>query len=262
MMDEPEVPGPPPDSPVEPLPETPPPPPPPPFPFWGYRDVLLFLGLAVASMAVGEMTVWGVFTLFHLHTQHAVIRLIPGQFVGYLYMFGGLALMFRTQYNQPFWNSIGWKELRLPASSIAGYGILLAFLVILASAPLKTPEGPNPMTKLLEDHTSIILVALFGTTLGPLCEELIFRGFLQPLLVRSLGVAAGILLASVPFGLLHLPEYGWSWQHGLLITLAGAGFGWMRYRTDSTRASTLMHAAYNATFFALLLLQKRHLMHG
>jgi hypothetical protein len=35
----------------------------------------------------------------------------------------------------------------------------------------------------------------------------------------------------------------------------------MRHKTDSTQASTLMHAVYNATFFLLLLAQKGGLQH-
>jgi membrane protease YdiL (CAAX protease family) len=88
-------------------------------------------------------------------------------------------------------------------------------------------------------------------------EELIFRGFLQPLLVRSLGAVPGILAAAVPFGLLHFSEYGNSWRHAVLISGAGAAFGWMRHATGSTKASTLMHAAYNALFFASLWGSKR-----
>jgi hypothetical protein len=117
------------------------------------------------------------------------------------------------------------------------------------------------MKQLLSDRTSVLLVAVFGITLGPLCEELAFRGFMQPLLVRSLGAAPGVILAAVPFGLLHLQQYGFSWRHGLLITAAGAGFGWMRHRSGSTRASTIMHAAYNTTFFLALLAQRKDLPH-
>jgi membrane protease YdiL (CAAX protease family) len=95
----------------------------------------------------------------------------------------------------------------------------------------------------------MILVGIFAVTLGPLCEELAFRGFLQPLLVRSVGAALGIFLTSVPFGLLHLQEYSWSWRHALLITLAGCAFGVVRYRTRSTAVAAVMHAAYNSTFF-------------
>ena len=131
----------------------------------------------------------------------------------------------------------------------------------IGSRLLHTPDTPTPMSKLLEDRVSMIFLAVAGVSLGPLCEELIFRGFMQPLFVRSIGVAGGILAAAVPFGLLHLQEYGFSWQPGLLITLAGAAFGWMRHRTGSTQASTLMHAAYNTTFFLALLAQPKNLPH-
>ena len=70
--------------------------------------------------------------------------------------------------------------------------------------------------------------------MAPVCEELMFRGFLQPLLVRSLGAAAGILATALPFGLLHFQEYGNSWRHVLLISLSGVAFGWMRHATGST----------------------------
>jgi len=39
---------------------------------------------------------------------------------------------------------------------------------------------------------------------------------------------AGVLAATIPFGLLHFQEYGNSWRHAVLIALAGASFGWMR----------------------------------
>jgi membrane protease YdiL (CAAX protease family) len=107
----------------------------------------------------------------------------------------------------------------------------------------------------------VILLATFGVTLGPLCEELAFRGFLQPLLVRSLGAVPGILAATIPFGLLHFQEYGNSWRHAVLIALAGASFGWMRHATGSTRAAAIMHASYNALFFFVLFAQRRELPH-
>jgi membrane protease YdiL (CAAX protease family) len=148
-----------------------------------------------------------------------------------------------------------------PAGQVMVAGIATAFAVAITSIVLRTPNLPNPMTELLTGRVSILIVAAFGITLGPLAEELLFRGFLQPLMVRSLGTAAGILATAIPFGLLHLQQYGYSWRHGLMITLAGCAFGWMRHRTGSTRASTLMHAAYNALFFVALLAQRKELPH-
>jgi membrane protease YdiL (CAAX protease family) len=128
--------------------------------------------------------------------------------------------------------------------------------VLLLGSLIRTPHTENPLTALLKDPTSLILVAIFGTIVAPVCEELMFRGFLQPLLVRSLGATAGILATALPFGLLHFQEYGNSWRHVLLISLSGVAFGLMRHATGSTRAAAIMHSSYNAFQFVLLMMAK------
>jgi membrane protease YdiL (CAAX protease family) len=243
------------------LPEPVPAPPAERYPFWGYQDLFVFVGLFVVSMIAAFAAVSGVLKLFRLDVQNDLLRLLPAQFLAYLLLFLSVALLFRAQYGRPFWSSLGWTDLRLRPTAIIAYGVLLAFTIGIASRLLQTPDTPTPLSKLMSDRTSIVLVALFGATLGPLCEELIFRGFLQPLFARSMGAVVGIMAAAVPFGLLHLQEYGNSWRHGLLITAAGAAFGWMRWRTGSTKASTLMHASYNGMFFVALLLQPKNLPH-
>ncbi|HWB85914.1 MAG TPA: CPBP family intramembrane glutamic endopeptidase [Bryobacteraceae bacterium] len=243
--------------------EPPPPPPSPPerVPFWGYSDLFLFIGMAIPSMVAGVFLVKGVLLAFHLHPSIRAVELLPAQFLGYLILFLILLAIFRLQYGRPFWRSLGWVDSHMPVLQLVIYGMLAAFAVALASTFLKMPETDTPMKELLSDRTSMILIGIFGVTVGPLCEELAFRGFLQPLLVRSLGVVPGIVGAAIPFGLLHLQEYGYSWRHALLIAAAGAAFGWVRHRTGSTRASTIMHAAYNALFFLALFAQKGDLPH-
>jgi membrane protease YdiL (CAAX protease family) len=125
---------------------------------------------------------------------------------------------------------------------------------------LRTPNLDSPMQRLLEDKQSIALVGVFATTLGPLAEELIFRGFFQPLLVAKLGSIVGIAAASLPFALLHGPQYSWTWQHIVLLFMASLTFGVVRHRTGSTAASTMVHATYNLTFFTGFLLQRKELI--
>lgn len=230
-------------------------------PFWGYSDLFLFAGLAVPCMLLGWALVKAVMLVFHLHARVRVAELLPEQFVGYAFLFGALMLIFRIEYDRPFWRSLGWREARLPFPWIVIAGLAAALAVAYLSSLIRMPNTPNPMTELMNDRTSVILVAIFGVTAGPLCEELAFRGFLQPLAVRSLGAVPGVLAAAIPFGLLHYQEYGNSWRHVVLISAAGAAFGWMRHATGSTRASVIMHAAYNALFFAALLAQRKELAH-
>lgn len=220
--------------------------------FWGYNDLLIFLGAAFLALLLGAGLVKGVFLLFRLHPSTQTIELISAQLVGYLLMFGALAAVFRMWYGRPFWRSLGWKPLRIPFSVIMIAGMATGIVVALGAGLIHVPDTPNPLTDLMEGRTAMILMAIFGVTIAPIAEELAFRGFLQPLLVRSLGPALGILLTAIPFGLLHFQEYGDSWTHVVLICFAGAAFGLMRHLTGSTKASALMHASYNLLFFIAL----------
>jgi uncharacterized protein len=247
------APEPPPDRQESPLP------PPPRVPFWSYSDLAVFLGLLIASALAGLGLVTLIFNVFPVHLQAKVAEALIAQCLIYVLTFGALAVMFRVQYDRPFWRSLGWTSFRLPALVVAGCGVVTAVVVAFIGALIRTPTAPNRITEMLEDPKSLVLVAIFGLTIAPLAEELGFRGFLQPLLVRSLGPVPGVLGAALGFGLLHFPEYGNSWRHALLIMLAGAAFGWMRYRTGSTKASTLMHASYNALEFIAYFAQPKEM---
>jgi len=217
--------------------------------FWSYQDLAIFLGLALPCLLGGALLVKAALLLFYVSTPHKALELLPGQFLGYALLFAALAALFRLEYDRPFWRSLGWRRPEYPLLSTIASGTALAFGIAILGALLKAPDLPGPMRDLLSDRASLIAVAIFGVTVGPLCEELAFRGFLQPLFVRSLGPAPGILLSALAFGALHLPQYGNSWRHGVLITFAGCAFGWMRWISRSTLGSTIMHCAYNLTLF-------------
>jgi membrane protease YdiL (CAAX protease family) len=216
--------------------------------FWGYADLLLvFAAWFVAIVTIGAL----------MPRAPRAGTALAGSAATYAAPFLLMVAIFRLQYKRPFWQSLGWARIPLPPLWVAGAGWLAALSVNVLAYLMHTPNTSNPLTELMQDRASMVLIGLFGVTLGPLAEELIFRGFLQPLLIRSFGVLAGILVAAIPFGLLHFSEYGNSWRHALLISGAGAAFGWMRHRTQSTKASTLMHSAYNVLFFAALWASKK-----
>jgi membrane protease YdiL (CAAX protease family) len=122
---------------------------------------------------------------------------------------------------------------------------------------LHTPEIQTPFEKMLGDSpASRIAITVFGITLGPIIEELLFRGFLQPVMTSVMGVFPGILVTSLLFGALHLSQNAGMWQSGVIITLAGFAFGTVRHVSGSTKASSLMHIGYNSLPFFLTLLHK------
>jgi membrane protease YdiL (CAAX protease family) len=238
-----------------------PPPPPERDPFWGYSDLALFIGLALPCMLAALLVMKGATSLLHIPDPAGATQAVGGQFLFYLLIFLSLRVMFQVQYGRPFWQSLGWKEIRLPVFTIAMLGVATAVTVAIAGAVLRTPDTPNQITEMMRDPLALILLAIFGVTLAPVCEELAFRGFLQPLLVRSLGAAPGILIAGASFGLLHYHEYGDSWRHAVVLTLSGVAFGCLRHYTGSTKASVLMHSSYNAFLFIVLFTQRKDLPH-
>ena len=85
-------------------------------------------------------------------------------------------------------------------------------------------------------------------------EELFFRGFLYPVLRQRLGVAAGIFITALGFGLVHASQYGYSWLSILLIFVVGIVLAMVREKSNSVAAGFLVHAGYNATIMMLVFL--------
>jgi uncharacterized protein len=222
------------------------------YPFWSWRDAALFAGMAIPSFLLAIALTQGIF--FLLPTNTAAPRLMTMQFSGFGFWFLCLYAMLRVRYGQPFWSSLAWTAPWPGAAFTLFLGPLLAFSVVILSIFLRTPEIQSSIHLLMQDRWSTLLIGVLATTLAPLFEELLFRGFLLPLLVRSFGTLAAILLTSLPFTLLHGPQYHWTWQHLLLLFGASAVFCLVRLRTGSTAASTLVHATYNLTFFTGYLL--------
>jgi len=79
-------------------------------------------------------------------------------------------------------------------------------------------------------------------------EEFLFRGLLQNLLTQWLGPRSGLAIASVVFGLAHLPDP----RYLLLAAIAGVAYGWVYFRTQRITASAITHALVDATWGAFL----------
>jgi membrane protease YdiL (CAAX protease family) len=225
-----------------------------PEPFWGYADLALFIGMAFPSLLVAFLLMKVVSLAVPMGKP---LLGLFAQLLWYALLFASLRVNFRVRYSRPFWSSLGWRFPFPGVLSCLLAGPLVAFGVGFLGYAIKTPEIRMPFQDMLADLPTKVLFSLFVVAIGPLFEELAFRGFLMPLLMRSFGVAAGISLTALVFGGLHAYEYQWSWRHVLLVALAGAVFGWVRYVTGSTAASTFMHCTYNLTQLAAFLAQPK-----
>jgi membrane protease YdiL (CAAX protease family) len=225
------------------------------YPFWSYVDFAAFILLAFPSILGGIVLTKEFTHFFHLPFSDVQLML-PAQFLGYGLLFLCLYLLLKTRYDQPFWESL---RFTFPARGFwwsFWSGPVLALAVAGLGLLLRAPVIDLPFEEMLSSRFSIALLGLFITTLGPVCEELAFRGFLLPLLKRSIGTVLGILFTALPFALLHGQQYHWSWQHLSMVLMAGSVFGFVRYRTGSTASAAAIHSTYNLTYFAVFLLQK------
>jgi membrane protease YdiL (CAAX protease family) len=87
---------------------------------------------------------------------------------------------------------------------------------------------------------------LFGLTLFVgLPEEMLFRGVFQESFSRIWNPRIGLILASVVFGLSHLPKHAppLNWPYALLATVAGLAYGWVYQRTGRLAAAAVTHGA-------------------
>jgi membrane protease YdiL (CAAX protease family) len=222
-------------------------------PFWGYDDLALFFGLSLpaflAALAVIRVARWLLPEVFAPRAMQA----LPFQLLFYILLFGSLWILMRVKYGRPLLRSLAWIYPFRGRWVMVVLGPLLAIGVAALGAALKAPPAPI-FDGFLTDRLSIAMLALFVVVLGPMCEELAFRGLLYPVLARSLGTVPGILVSAVLFGMLHLQQSSWSWQHMAAITAAGAAFGWARWWTGSTAAAALLHASYNFTVLVFFLM--------
>ncbi len=225
-------------------------------PFWGYTDLALMIGLLSASTAL-MLVVVGFIAWFNPRLRDDPTPLaLPVQFSLYGFLYVCFRLVFGLKYHRPVFESLGWRRSRFNLAGAAVGGGLLALAVSAFASLLHTPKVASPIDKLVDTPLSFAVVGVLAIVAAPLFEELFFRGFLQPLLSRTFGVVAGILVTAVLFGSLHAPEYEWAWQYAAAVAVAGAVFGWVRARSNSIIPSTVMHGCFNAVSVIALAVTK------
>jgi CAAX protease family protein len=82
-------------------------------------------------------------------------------------------------------------------------------------------------------------------------EEVLFRGFIQSMLVRVTGrPILGLVIASIVFGAAHLDNgpHAPDWRYGILATLAGLAYGGVYLRTRRILAPAIAHTLVDLTW--------------
>lgn len=145
---------------------------------------------------------------------------------------------------KPFkWSWIG-KGYLLSLGAV--FSINIALTKILG----ESPQSENPVLELFLDAAAwkFGLLGLLVVFVGPVFEELMFRGWIIGGLREKWGDRAAIVFSAALFALIHgdLPGMPALFALGLV-------FGWVYRRSGSLWASILVHGMWNATTFSLLI---------
>jgi membrane protease YdiL (CAAX protease family) len=216
-----------------------------------------------------------------LQVGHEVSYAITAQAIAYGIQWTLAALVFSLWWGRSMLRGVQWNA---PAAGrlilrLVLLGVATGLVITLGGNFLPMPKAPPILKDITNSRAGAWMLLAFGVTLAPLTEELAFRGFLLPSLVnifrwaqrkgsmsessvRTVGIPVAILLTSIPFAMVHAEQVSGSWGPLLLIGMVSVVLCIVRLATDSVACGFVVHACYNLTLFAGLLVQTdgfRHL---
>jgi membrane protease YdiL (CAAX protease family) len=229
---------------------------------WGWGDLVLLVAIAISGTFLVSLLLIKGFALAGISFRQVQdiaddrnLFLILNQALLSVVLLLYLAAQMRHSFHAPFWRTIGWRPLQTGqtprAAAYLGLifsGCMLAMLVSLSSAAFKS-HTKMPIEQFLQDRRSALLLMSLGVLLAPVLEETVFRGYLYPVLARSFGVNAGIVVTGTLFGLLHASQLWGGWAQIALLVVVGIVFTYARARTHTVVASYVLHVSYNSFLF-------------
>ncbi len=102
----------------------------------------------------------------------------------------------------------------------------------------------------------LVAVPMIFVSIG-VVEEILFRGAIQNLLRHRLNPIGALVIASAVFGLAHMNKRALgfdvpNWPYAGVATIAGLGYGFVFWKTNSIMASATVHAMIDAMWVLFL----------
>jgi uncharacterized protein len=160
-----------------------------------------------------------------------------------------------------------WARARPPGfgwhAPLSAYWYIVALLVGLIMPPLGAAltqllaHGHN-VTQNVEELSRQasgnlrLPLAIVAVTVGPMVEELLFRGVLLSALMHRLSTRWSVVICATLFGVVHLGGLDFQWYAIPNLILLAAVLCWLRLKSASLWPTVIAHGVYN--LFALIAL--------
>ncbi|MDP3919691.1 MAG: CPBP family intramembrane metalloprotease [Candidatus Omnitrophota bacterium] len=160
----------------------------------------------------------------------------------------------------------GW--LREVGYGIAGYVtvyplfvVVLVFLIIVSNFLAFEPP-PHPLVSVFleegERSSRIIIYSiLVGTLVGPVFEEMFFRGFCYPIFKKRWGSGVSMVVTSMFFASIHQNIFAF-WP----IFVLGVGLNYLYEKRKCLIGPIVLHVVHNTVFISYFFLAKRMVAAG
>ncbi len=185
-------------------------------------------------------------------------QLLGANTIGLIFAFGVPALLLARMSTKQV---AGFLRLRVPdwqfvGLSVLGWVVLLPMVQYVGQLNASFPwpdeivqweqQMMAPIAALLERPDMLLPSLLMIAVTPAICEELLFRGYIQRQIERSAGVDWSLILSGFLFGAYHLQP-----TKLLPLALLGFYFAYLTWRTGSLVPAMIAHFLQNA--FAVVL---------
>jgi uncharacterized protein len=249
-----------------------------------FGHTVVFFTIAIVVLILASVSAFAIVMGLHLmgrETAEQLLReprlLIPSMAVGYLIAGAIVWAVFTYLWQQPFAQALQWNfsVVRRRWLVLLASGVGLSLIVQFSSNFLPIPKS-LPIDDFFRTPGDVWMVAIFGTFVAPVFEELAFRGFLLPSLASAwdwlrgrqegpqaestrqenrwsgAAVVVACTLTSIAFALVHADQLAHAWAPLAVLFTVSLVLCAVRLMTRSLAASTFLHATYNATIFTIL----------
>ncbi len=178
----------------------------------------------------------------------SILAIIPAHLMTLGFVFALIRRFEKLNFREAFgwkWNGFEWWHCLI---AVGGFYILAGILGAVFG------EQDNELLRVLRSsRTTVFAVAFLATFTAPLVEEVVYRGVLYSGLRKNFGVAAAIILSTLLFALVHVPQYYPSIATIIIILVLSLTLTLIRAKTGNLLPCIVLHTIFNASQSLLLI---------